>query len=69
MNLRIAILGMAVVCGLSAWLWCRPCASEVKAHSAGSSLTADSSGGNEDEAVARYRSNGCRHWRQIALKR
>jgi hypothetical protein len=68
MNLRIAILGMAVVCGLSAWLWCRPCASEVKAQSAGSSLSADR-GGNEDEAVARYRCNGSRHWKQVVLSR
>jgi len=28
-----------------------------------------SSGGNKDEALARYRSNGARHWKQIALNR
>ncbi len=69
MNLRIVVLGMAVVCGLSAWMWCRPCASEVKAQSAGSAIDAELSGGNQIEAVARYRCNGSHHWRQVALKR
>lgn len=69
MNLRIAILGMAVVCGLSVWMWCRPCANEVRGQSAGADLAVEKSGGNQDEAVARYRCNGARHWKQLALKR
>ncbi len=72
MNLRIVILGLAVVTALSAWAWCRPCANDAQAQSVGEAVvTAEESaeGGNKDEALARYRCNGSRHWKQVVLSR
>ncbi len=71
MNMRNVVLGLAVACGLSAWAWCRPCGNEVHAQGAEAVVTAEESaaGGTKDEALARYRCNGARHWRQVALNR
>jgi len=72
MNLRNVILGLTVVSALSAWAWCRPCGKDVHAQSVGDTVVAaeeSTTGGNQEEALARYRCNGARHWRQVALKR
>ncbi|MCE9566863.1 MAG: hypothetical protein K8U57_33070 [Planctomycetes bacterium] len=71
--MRILVLGVAVVCALSAWAWTRPCATEAHAQGAGEVVSAEemesSAGGNKDEALARYRCNGSRHWKQVVLSR
>lgn len=72
MSARYLILGLAVACGVSVWAWCRPCESVVRAQAAdAAALKADplAEGGNHDEALARYRTNASRHWKQVALKR
>ncbi|MBA4186640.1 MAG: hypothetical protein C0467_01340 [Planctomycetaceae bacterium] len=71
MSMRIVALGMALVCGLSVWAWCRPCGNEVHAQGAGQVVPAEgaSGGGTQEEALARYRCNGAKHWRQVALNR
>jgi hypothetical protein len=71
MTIRNAVLGLAVVFGLAVWSWCHTGAPQVKARGADVIHSADEpgvgSGGNRDEATARFRSNGSRHWRQVAL--
>lgn len=71
MSVRYLILGLAVACGVSVWAWCKPCDSVVHAKPADTVLKADpvAEGGNHDEALARYRTNASRHWKQVALKR
>jgi hypothetical protein len=71
MTIRNAALGLAVVFSLSFWAWCRHSGPEAKArgadviHSAGEPGVG--AGGNRDEALARYRANQSRHWRQVAI--
>jgi hypothetical protein len=71
MSVRYMILGLAVACGVSAWAWCRPCESVARAQGADSVLKAEpvAAGSTQEEALARYRTNASRHWKQIALKR
>ena len=71
MTLRNAVLGLAVMFGLGVWSWCRESSPPAKAsgaeimHPAGEAGVGR--GGTRDEALARYRSNGSRHWRQMAI--
>jgi hypothetical protein len=71
MTIRNAVLGLAVVFGLAVWSWCRPPGSQAKAQGAEAIYSAGEagvgSGGNREEAVARYRGNMSRHWRQVAI--
>jgi hypothetical protein len=71
MTIRNAALGLAVVFGLSVWSWCRPSGPEAKARGADVIRAAGDegvgNGGNRDEALARYRANQSRHWRQVAI--
>lgn len=73
MTMRNVVLGLAVVFSLSVWAWCRPCAKEAQAQPQGAGAVAAGEGaagdGNHEEAVARYRNNQSRHWRQVALNR
>jgi hypothetical protein len=71
MTIRNAVLGLAVVFGLAVWSWCQTGAPQAKAHGAEAVRPGDEAGvgtgGNRDEAAARFRANGSRHWRQVAL--
>jgi hypothetical protein len=71
MTIRNAVLGLAVVFGLAVWSWCRPAGPQARAQGADAIHSCDEagvgSGGNHEEATARFRSNGSRHWRQVAL--
>ena len=62
MSLRRVLI--VAVCGLCVWGFARsetgPDARETDARVTGGG------GDNYDEAAARYRSNQCRHWRQLA---
>lgn len=75
MTLRNAVIGLAVVFGVSVWSWCRPCGSQAHAQAQGPEVVYAATdpevgpGGNRDEAAARYRGNQCRHWRQVAMGR
>lgn len=74
MTLRNAVLGLAVIFGLSVWACCRPCHTQAHAqqiadpiHEANAQGTG--SGGNHDDAAFRFRANQSSHWRQVALGR
>lgn len=70
MSIRNAVLGLAVVFGASVWAWCRPGGKEAQAQGAEAVVSADTAsagGGTRDDALARYRSNQARHWRQVAI--
>lgn len=71
MSIRNVVFGMAVLSALSAWAWCRPCGNDVHAQGAQAAVTAEepTAGGNKDEAVARFRCNGSRHWKQVVVSR
>lgn len=70
MTLRIAILGLAVVLGVSVWSWCR--SSESAAQGADPVYAVGEAdncgGGNHDDAARRYRTNQSTHWRQVAYR-
>jgi hypothetical protein len=71
MTIRNAVLGLAVVFGLAVWSWCQPGNPHARAQGADVIHSRDEagvgSGGNHDEATARFRTNQSRHWRQVAL--
>ena len=71
MTLRNAVLGLAVVFGISVWSACRPGGTSAQAQTADPVLTASEAGsctgGNHDAAVHRYRTSQSTHWRQVAI--
>ena len=71
MSIRNTALGLAVVLGLSIWSWCRPTGPQARAQGPEVVLRESEAGvgtgGNWGEAMARYRNNQSRHWRQIAI--
>ncbi len=69
MTIRNAAIVVAMVFGVSVWAWSRPCSQVAPAPTPQTILTADASagGGNQDDALARYRCNQSRHWRQVAI--
>jgi len=71
MTLRNALLGVGLLFGISLWSWCRPCTGQARAVDLNAVHHAEDrevgTGGNRDEAAARFRSNQARHWRQLAI--
>jgi hypothetical protein len=71
MTIRNAVLGLAVLFGISLWSWCRPCNGQARAEDVNAVRSSEEggvgSGGTHDEAAARFRSNQARHWRQVAI--
>lgn len=71
MTIRNVVLGLTMVAGLSFWAWCRPGGSQAQARDLTVVHSADEpgigTGGNHDDAVARFRTNQSQHWRQVAL--
>jgi len=73
MTIRNAVLGMTMMFGLAVWAWCRPCSEHAQAQAAEAAADAETpegkAAGNHDEAVARYRTNQSRHWKQVVLRK
>lgn len=71
MTIRYVAVGLAILAGLGLWSRCRSCAGQARAEPPEAVHTADElgvgRGGTRDEALARYRLNQPRHWRQLAL--
>jgi hypothetical protein len=70
MTLRNAVLGLAVVFGISVWSACRS-GTSVQAQTADPVISASEAdsceGGNHDAAAHRFRTNQSTHWRQVAI--
>jgi len=70
MTLRNAVLGLAVVFGVSVWSACRS-GTAAPVQNADPVLMASEAesceGGNHDAAAHRYRTNQSTHWRQVAI--
>lgn len=64
MTLRRLVVGMTLVFGLSVWSWVG--AGETQSHAAPAAV-ADSGGGNQDDAVHRYRTSQASHWRHVMV--
>lgn len=71
MTLRNAILGLAVMFGVSVWACCRPTHTQAQAAVADPVYEADGTtrGGTHDDAAYRFRTNQSMHWRHVALGR
>lgn len=70
MTLRNAVLGLAVVFGVSVWSACRS-GTAAPVQTADPVFMANEAesceGGNHDAAVHRFRTNQSTHWRQVAI--
>ena len=73
MTLRNAVLGLAVVFGVSVWSACRSGGPQAHARTADEVAAAGTdgtgNGGTHDEAARRYRDSQSTHWRQVAIGR
>jgi hypothetical protein len=65
MTLRRLSFAVLMVCGLCVWGFART--SSSPAPSAEPASTESGTGGNHDEAAARYRANQSNHWRHIVV--
>lgn len=70
MTLRNAVLGLAVVFGVSVWSACRS-GTSAQAQTADPVVSTDEAssceGGTRDAAAHRFRTNQSTHWRQVAI--
>ncbi|HEV3383440.1 MAG TPA: hypothetical protein VG097_01425 [Gemmata sp.] len=72
MTLRRMMLGLMLVMAATIWSWCRPADKQAQAQ-----VTADpvyeaepdapTSGGTQEDASYRFRSNQSTHWRQVTI--
>jgi len=68
MTLRRLFVGTLVLFAISFWCWLRPCPQDAHAHPANHSLaSAASNDGNQELQEQRFRTNQCRHWKQLMV--
>jgi hypothetical protein len=68
MTTRRLLVGMTMMFGLSVWAWCRADERSTDHPSTDTATAAaTTTGGNHDEAAARFRSGQSCHWRHVMV--